>query len=66
MDGFINKIVLLLVLTISCKKEQKIDSVKNSLIAEGKNLIMLSSNILLDSLERHDMNLLNKEGNWGL
>lgn len=63
MDGIFNKIVLvLLVLLVSCKKEQKIDAVKNNLIAEGKTLIKENSNILLDSLESHDMSLYNKEG----
>jgi len=64
MDGLFNKIVLvlLLVLAVSCKKEEKIDAVKNNLIAEGKALINQNSNILLDSLERYDMNILQKEG----
>lgn len=54
-------ILCLLALTIGCKKEQKIDMVKNSLIAEGKALIKQNSNILFDSLERYDMNILHKE-----
>ncbi|MFH7016863.1 hypothetical protein [Flavobacterium sp. FlaQc-47] len=62
--GIFNKIglVLLLVLTIGCKKEQQIDVVKNSLIAEGKALIKQNSTILLDSLEMHDMSPVNKDG----
>ena len=62
MDRFISIMVLLLLLTISCKKEQKIDTVKNDLIAEGKVLIKQNSNILLDSLESYDMNILHPEG----
>lgn len=50
MDRFISIMVLLLLLTISCKKEQKIDTVKNDLITEGKVLIKQNSNILLDSV----------------
>lgn len=62
--GFFNKIVLvlLLALTISCKKEQEIDVVKNNLIAEGRTLINQNSSILLDSLEMHDMSLYKKDG----
>jgi hypothetical protein len=64
MDGIFNKIVLLLLLavTISCKKEQKIDTVKSSLISEGRSIIREYSNILIDSLERHDMSLYNEKG----
>ncbi|MBZ4036840.1 hypothetical protein K6T82_18870 [Flavobacterium sp. 17A] len=64
MDGIFNKIVLLLLvlLTIGCKKKDKKDEVKNNLIAEGKILIKQNSNVLIDSLERYDMNILYPEG----
>jgi hypothetical protein len=64
MDGIFNKIVLLLfvLLAISCKKEDKMDAIKNNLIAEGKVLIKQNSNVLVDSLERYDMNILHPEG----
>jgi hypothetical protein len=57
MDGIFNKIVLLLLLafTISCKKGQKIDTVKSSLISEGRSLIREYSNVLIDSVEQFDV-----------
>lgn len=65
MVGLFNRVlvlVLLLVLIVSCKKEEKNDIFNNNLITEGRALIKQNSNILLDSLERYDMNILHKEG----
>lgn len=48
-------ILCLLVLTTSCKKEDRIDAVKNNLIVEGKALIKQNSSVLLDSVEQFDV-----------
>ncbi|MBZ4036839.1 hypothetical protein K6T82_18865 [Flavobacterium sp. 17A] len=62
MDRIFNKIVVvLLALTISCKKEQKIDTVKNDLISEGRSIIREYSNILIDSVEQFDVRPANEK-----
>lgn len=64
MDGIFKKIVfvsLLLTLISGCKKDEKIDTVKSDLVTEGRALIKQNSNVLIDSLERYDLAILNKK-----